>query len=101
MEHPDNIQEWTPVTIKRKSKNIKSSSYISKDIKLDTEEYVAPFSLTNEQKNEIIALRSMKGLTRKELANKMSISENEINKIENNRLPNKSLYHRVKEYLKK
>jgi transcriptional regulator with XRE-family HTH domain len=52
-------------------------------------------------KKELIILRTNKGLTRKELASALNVSENEISKLENNKSNNKVLYQKVKSYLKR
>ena len=102
MDHPDNIPDWKPITIRSKSSKpkppIPSDGVNMK--KIEEADYVPPFSLSHTQTQEIIQLRTSKGLTRKQLANALSVAISDIEKIEMNRLPNKKLYERVKSFLK-
>ena len=108
MENPDNHQDWTPIIIRKKK--LKPTSYISTSSgyassvsstinPLDDDPTL--FRLTHEQTQELILLRTGKGLTRKELATNLNVSENEISKLENNKSNNKVLYHKLKNYLKR
>jgi DNA-binding transcriptional regulator YiaG len=105
MDHPDNIPDWKPITIrnakKSSSKPVSGISGVSEMKKIEEAEYIAPFSLSHVQTQEIIQLRTAKGLTRKQLAAAMSITVSDIEKVEMNRLTNKKTYERIKAFLKK
>lgn len=100
MDNPDNTPDWSPVVIRKKKP--KPPSYITSTATiaaLDDDPTI--FTLTHEQRQELIVLRTAKGLTRKELASALNVSENEISKLENNKSNNKVLYQKVKSYLKR
>jgi len=104
MDHPDNIPDWKPITIRNVKKTSSKpviSSGVSEMKKIEEAEYIPPFSLSHTQTQEIIQLRTAKGLTRKQLAAAMSITVSEIEKVEMNRLPNKKNYEKIKMFLKK
>lgn len=113
MDRSSFVQDWTPTVIRKVDKDKKKRSEPtaagSRIATLDgvhksatEDDYEAPKldKLTVEQRNELIRLRAAKGLTRKQLASNLSVTESEIAKLENpSETYNKVLYGRVKNYL--
>lgn len=112
MDRTPFVQDWTPSVIRKvetKKKTVESKPTSSRIATLDgvhksatEEDYEAPKldKLTMEQRSELIRLRTGKGLTRKQLASNLSVTESEIAKLENpSETYNKGLYGRVKNYL--
>jgi ribosome-binding protein aMBF1 (putative translation factor) len=107
------IQDWAPTVIRKSDSKKKTETKPvgggSRIATLDgvhksatEEDYEAPKldKLTTEQRSELVRLRTAKGLTRKQLASNLSVTESEIAKLENpSETYNKGLYGRVKNYL--
>jgi len=103
MEQQFNNQDWTPVVIKKKVK--KQPIQIDPDFKnikkLDEHEDGGEFNKISENdRRNIITLRSQKKIKQETLAMKLNIKKEIIRDIENgSHLENKQLYARIIKYL--